>query len=95
MSNLVTAKSPGAGASFEIALEFRRTLIQAEFLAAGGVNDYGTLLGNASVGAVLRDANYAPYVRNPQTGWTRCNRRPFGIGAQGGIEPPTRGFSVR
>jgi hypothetical protein len=61
-ANLVVAESPGAGGSVGIALELRRALVQAEFLAAGGAHDYGTLLGSASAGAVLSAANDAPYL---------------------------------
>lgn len=61
-ATLVAAESPGAGASYEMTLELRRVLVQAGILGATGVHNYGTLLLNASFGAVLSDANSAPYV---------------------------------
>jgi hypothetical protein len=58
----VAAKSAGVGLSYDLALELGRALVVFDLLGATGVRSYGTALGTASAGAVLLEADRAPYI---------------------------------
>jgi len=58
----VAAQSAGVGLSYDLALELGRALVVFDLLGATGVHNYGTALGTATVGAVLVEAERAPYI---------------------------------
>ena len=59
---VIAAKSPGAGLSYDLALELGRGLLLFNLLGAAGVHEYGTALIAASAGMVLAPADRTPYV---------------------------------
>ena len=58
----VAAKSAGVGLSYDLAVELGRALVVFDLLGATGVHNYGTALGSVSAGAVLVEADRAPYL---------------------------------
>jgi hypothetical protein len=61
-ATFVAAQSAGVGLSYDLALELGRALIVFDLLGATGVHNYGTALGTATAGAVLVEAERAPYI---------------------------------
>jgi hypothetical protein len=61
-ASAVGALSPGVALSYELSIEVRRFLFNAEVLGGTRVNGSGTLLFGGSLGTTLSDANEAPYL---------------------------------
>jgi hypothetical protein len=61
-ASAVGALSPGVALSYELSIEVRRFLFNAELLGGPRVNGDDTYLLGGSLGATLSDANEAPYL---------------------------------
>jgi hypothetical protein len=61
-ASAIGALSPGVALSYELSIEVRRFLFNAELLGGGRVNGYDTLFLGGSLGTTLSDANEAPYL---------------------------------
>jgi hypothetical protein len=61
-ASAVGALSPGVALSYELSIEVRRFLFNAELLGGRRVNGSETFLLGGSLGATLSDANEAPYL---------------------------------